>query len=310
MSDDATASHPIAVVAARTGLSRDVLRVWERRYHAVDPTRTPGGQRLYSDEHVHRFRLLAAATRHGRSISAVAQLGTEELARMAAEDAAAAPQTIALSDTSTERVVVAAMHAIRSLDAPTLDTLLRRAIAREGVPWFLEQFASALMLAVGDGWASGQLTIAHEHLASAAVIAITLDTIRTVPAPPSAPRLVVATPSNERHAVGAAMSAAAASIDGWSIVYLGADVPCGDIAKAAAETDARAVALSVVFVEDREAVVSEIRGLRDQLDTAVPLLIGGAGVAGLARDLRLRGVILCESVAHLRSELVREAQSR
>ena len=32
---DPAAGYPIAVVAARTGLSRDVLRVWERRYAAA-----------------------------------------------------------------------------------------------------------------------------------------------------------------------------------------------------------------------------------------------------------------------------------
>jgi len=54
----ARSAHPIAGVAARTGLSRDVLKVWKRRYGAVEPTRTAGGQRLYSDAHVNRFRLL------------------------------------------------------------------------------------------------------------------------------------------------------------------------------------------------------------------------------------------------------------
>lgn len=303
------AGHPIAVVAARTGLSRDVLRVWERRYHVVEPLRTPGGQRLYSDEHVHRFRLLAAATRHGRNIGLVAKLGTGELSRLVAEDDAA-PQPGLDDGRSTARVGDAAMKAIMALDAPTLDTLLRRVIAREGVPWFLEELVPALMRTVGDGWATGGLTIAHEHVASAAVIAIVLETIRAVRSAPSAPRLLVATPSGERHAVGAALSAAAASIDGWSIVYLGADVPNADIAAAAAATDARALALSIVYVEDRAAIVTEVRGLRDKLDAAVPLFIGGAGVAGIARDVRAPGVTVSKSIVELRAHLAREMLSR
>ena len=306
-SDDPATGHQIAVVAARTGLSRDVLRVWERRYGAVVPMRTPGGQRLYSDEDVHRFRLLAAVTRHGRSISAVAQLGTGELARMAVDDQAALPQPDLGADASAARDVDAAVVPIVALDGATLDTLLRRAMARRGLLWFLEQLAPSLMRRVGDGWASGRLTIAHEHLATAAVIALALETIHAVPAAPSARRLVVATPSGERHAVGAAISAAAASIDGWSIVYLGPDIPEADIASAAAATDARAVALSIVYVEDRARIVSEVRGLRARLSDTIPLLIGGAGVAGLVRDLRGRGVIVCESVGHLRAELAREA---
>ena len=69
------ARHPIAVVAERTGLSIDVLRVWERRYSAVLPGRGPGGQRLYADADVERLRLLDAAVQGGRRIGAV--LGRE-----------------------------------------------------------------------------------------------------------------------------------------------------------------------------------------------------------------------------------------
>jgi len=307
---NALAIHPISVVAARTGLSCDVIRVWERRYGAVDPTRTPGGQRIYSDEHVHRFRLLAAATRHGRNISAVAQLGTDELARMAVEDQAALPQPDLGADASTARDVDAAMAPIVALDGTSLDKLLRRAMARRGLLWLLEQLVPSLMRSVGDGWASGRLTIAQEHLATAAVIAIALETIHAMPAAPSALRLVVATPSGERHAVGAAISAAAASLDGWSIVYLGPDIPDADIAAAAAATDASAVALSIVYVEDRAKIVSEVRGLRAKLSDTIPLLIGGAGVAGLVHDVRRRGMIACESVGHLRAELARMARAQ
>lgn len=80
--------HPIAVVAQRTGLSRDVLRVWERRYDAVSPSRSAGGQRLYSDANIERFRLLSAATEHGRSIGQVAALSNERLAALIDEDEA------------------------------------------------------------------------------------------------------------------------------------------------------------------------------------------------------------------------------
>jgi len=124
------AGHPIAVVAERTGLSRDVLRVWERRYSAVEPTRTPGGQRLYSDADVARFRLLAAATKHGRSISMVAGHSTAELERLVAEDEAARPAAapVSLADAHAERVLLALEHT-RALDGTSLDRVMRRAIA-------------------------------------------------------------------------------------------------------------------------------------------------------------------------------------
>ncbi|MEO5825982.1 MAG: cobalamin-dependent protein [Gemmatimonadales bacterium] len=302
--------HPISVVAARTGLSRDVLRVWERRYGAVEPIRTTGGQRRYSDAHVARFRLLAAAVGHGRPIGSVAQLGTEELTRLVAEDEAQRSPHRTEWVPSLARTLDSALAAIVVLDAPALDAQLRRAIAHEGVPWFLEVLVPDLMRTVGDRWVAGQLTIAHEHLASAAVIAIIMETIRAVPPLQAAPRVVVATPAGEHHAMGAALAAAAASLQGWSIVYLGADVPHADVRAAATVTDARAVALSVTYVQDSARIISEIIALRGNLNAAVPLLVGGAGAEGIAGSLGGHHIVLCESLAELRRELANAESSR
>lgn len=310
LSISSPASHPISVVAARTGLSCDVLRVWERRYGAVEPIRTPGGQRRYSDAHVQRFRLLAAAIGHGRTIGLVARLGTEELARLVAEDEAQLSPKHPGPIPPVAEVVDSALAAVVALDGPALDSQLRRAIALEGVPWFLEQLAPALMRAVGDRWVAGRLSIAHEHLASAAVIAVILETVRAVPPLPAAPRVVVATPSGEHHSMGAALAAAAASLQGWSIVYLGADVPHADIGAAATATEARAVVLSVNYVEDRARIVAELRALRGTLDEAVPLFLGGAAAPGLAAAVGSHHITLCESLTQLRSELARAESPR
>src|SRR5918997_5004894 len=86
------ARHPIGVVAERTGLSPDLLRVWERRYQAVEPSRSLDGQRVYSDADVERLRLLRLATTAGRSIRQVAGLATAELERLVGEDEAARQQ--------------------------------------------------------------------------------------------------------------------------------------------------------------------------------------------------------------------------
>src|SRR5512140_1095660 len=86
--------HPIGVVAERTGLTPDVLRVWERRYGVVEPRRSPGGQRIYSDADIERLALLHRATRGGHGISHVASLSTaklEEIVRDIESSAVAAP---------------------------------------------------------------------------------------------------------------------------------------------------------------------------------------------------------------------------
>ncbi len=68
----------------RTGLSAHVLRVWEKRFCAVEPERTATNRRLYSDEQVERLELLRDAIKSGQSIGIVAKLPTETLRKMVA----------------------------------------------------------------------------------------------------------------------------------------------------------------------------------------------------------------------------------
>ena len=77
------ARHGIGVVARRTGLLADRIRVWERRYGAVEPVRSATGRRLYSDADVDRLRLLREVVDRGHAIGAVARLEIGRLAELA-----------------------------------------------------------------------------------------------------------------------------------------------------------------------------------------------------------------------------------
>lgn len=110
--------------------------------------------------------------------------------------------------------------------------------------------------------------------------------------------------------MGAALAAAAAALQGWSIVYLGADVPHVDIESAATATTARAVVLSITYVEDRARAVAEVRALREKMKDALPLLVGGAGAASLAAAIGGNQITLCETLGQLRRELARIESAR
>ena len=150
------ARHPIGVVADRTGLSQDVLRVWERRYQAVEPSRSLDGQRVYSNADIERLRLLRLATTGGRSIRQVAQLPTEELSRLVGEDEAARQQVERQAESavlaSAEDQVERAMELARAVNAPQLESFLRRAAAAYGVPIFLDGLVAPLLRRMSGEW--------------------------------------------------------------------------------------------------------------------------------------------------------------
>jgi DNA-binding transcriptional MerR regulator/methylmalonyl-CoA mutase cobalamin-binding subunit len=302
-----TPRHPIAVVAERTGLSQDLLRVWERRYGAVAPTRSPGGQRLYSDADIERLGLLHAATRAGRSISRVAGLADDALAELVEEDLAARErQTAAPRDVGEKRDLVGeALFLARSLDSVALDDTLRRAAAVMGVAVFIESVAAPLLRRIGNEWHAGRLSMAHEHMVSSLLHDIVAERMRAFGRREGAPVLVVGTLAGERHAIGAVLAGAAAAVEGWKVIQLGADLPARALADAARSAGARVVAVSIVYVQDRDAVLAQLRALRAALPDAVSVVAGGGGAAVIAGELAALGVRVATSMDGLLGELRR-----
>src|SRR5688572_9436733 len=79
--------YSMQVAARRSGVSPHLIRMWERRYNAVEPERTPTGRRVYTEEAIERLRLLHAATRVGHSIGGIANLSLERLRSIVSTDA-------------------------------------------------------------------------------------------------------------------------------------------------------------------------------------------------------------------------------
>lgn len=280
---DAVARHPIGVVSERTGLSQEVLRVWERRYGAVVPARTESGQRQYTDEDVERLRLLRQATRGGRSIGSVARLSVEDLTRMVREDEEAGARRVDRGAALVDHIDPAGMLAhVRALDGDSLEAGLRRLLVVHGVALFLESVVAPLMRSIGEEWHAGRLSPAHEHMATAVVQAVVLEVLLSLAEEQGSPVFVSATPMGERHEIGALLAATVAAAEGWRAVYLGPDLPADEIAAAALVAGAAVVGLSVIFLLDRDNLVAEVRRLRELLPASVPLLVGGAGAGKLA----------------------------
>ena len=301
--------HPIRVVSERTGLSPDVLRAWEKRYGAVAPPRRDGGaQRLYSDADVERLRLLRRVTTAGRSIGQVAELTDPQLAALVREDEAqrAAVLMPRRAGDAAAAALERALEAARALDGPALEGTLRRALMAVGAVGFIDEVAVPFLRAVGDAWEEGRLGVAHEHLASAVVRRVLAFVAETVEPGPGARDVVVATPQRQAHELGALLAAASAAASGWRVTYLGADLPAEEIASAARQKGAAAVALSVLYPADEGLLAVELRRLRRELP-AMPIVLGGDGARRMGRVLDETRATYLPSLAEFRRALARLA---
>jgi methanogenic corrinoid protein MtbC1 len=295
--------HPIQVVAARSGLSPDLLRAWERRYDAVHPERSDGGQRLYSDEDVERLRLLRMATEAGRRISEVAKLGEEELSILVLEDELESTRTTEDPPVSDPMALVDAMDAIEALDGARLEEVLTQQLMVHGTTDLIEGLVAPLMYEVGRRWHEGELGIHHEHL-STAVLRGTVSRI-LADSQPQHPLgvLLLGTTQGQRHEVGLLMVAAMAAQLGWRVVYLGSDLPASEIADASIRVGADVVGLSLMVLNEQLDDLEEIRSVADGILPGVGLMVGGPAAQSLRAEILSLGAQVIADLAGFREFL-------
>ena len=240
-----TPKYRIGAVSRLTGLSADVVRVWERRYGAIKPQRSEGGSRLYSDADIARLRRLRQAVEQGHAIGQVAKLPESELETLSARNRSSIRMAGDASDpyeVSKERFLAA----ITRMDVVTADEEISRAATLYPPRVIVKNIVVPLLVEIGERWAHKDLGIAHEHVATNLIRNLLSSMFRLYPPDETAETIVLATTSGERHEFGILISALLAATRGWRVVYLGADLPAAEITRAARIVKARVLAISLV----------------------------------------------------------------
>lgn len=261
----------IAAVERDTGLSKDTLRVWERRYGFPAPARDAAGRRVYRAADVEKLRLLKQLIERGERMQALAGLELRELQalrdRLAPETARdAAPEASGL---------------IELLKAHDLDGLRRRLYewrSRVGAGRFVSEVVAAFVTQIGDAWMHGQLQVYEEHLGTELIESLLRETIATLPPVrmDARPRVLLSTLPGEPHGLGLLMAETMFALDGARCLSLGVATPVWDIVLAARGLDCDIVALGFTGCMNPNQVVDALTELRERLPAAAALWAGGA----------------------------------
>ena len=266
------------VVTRRTGLSPELLRIWERRYGVVSPGRTHTGRRLYSDAEIERLHLLYKATLGGRSIGLIAHLSASSLATLIRQDGDAQPKAAKASQPSpaappnADGFVRASLAAVTRFEPAALDAALRRAGIALSAPDFLKAVVVPVLNSVAAQCREGTMRSIHGRLTVLVVRRVLVRMIDPASAAATMPRLLVTTIRGQSNGMGAILAAAAAAAEGWNVTWLGDELTAEDIAEAAKLLRVRAVGLGLSLPDGDLAVRDEVRRLREQLPARVTLM--------------------------------------
>ncbi len=304
----------IQVASLRSGVTPHVIRIWERRYGALTPSRTGTNRRLYCDEEITRLRLLRELTECGHRIGSVARLDTDQLDALLQKSRAGtavaagllrAPAEIAPGPgaaATAEQHIQACMEAAKAYDGDRLRRLLQEARLEFGLRCCVHQVVCPLIEQIGLSWQQGNLRPGHEHMATAVLREFLVTPVPGSQTAPSAPEIIITTPAGEVHELGALLASVSARDLGWRVTYLGPNLPTEEIVACARGRSARAVALSVVYPPHCPVIEGKLRKIREMLPPSTALLVGGRAAGSYAprlADLEIHWAFDLTALDHL-----------
>ncbi len=283
----------IAAVERDTGIGKDTLRVWERRYGFPQPQRDAAGDRLYPLDQVERLRRIKRLLDGGRRPAQIVPLPIDRLDALARDGETGTPPLDGSAPSGDPAALPASLSApsaevldylalLKQHDAELLRRALLQGVMRMGISRFITDVVAPLNVGVGDAWMRGELEVFEEHLYSEVIQRVLRTAIGAIPladAAQSRPKVLMTTIPQEPHTLGLLMAEAMLSLEGCRCVQLGAQMPLGDILKAVQAHAADVLVLSFSPILQTAQVLDALTELRSRMPQTVAIWAGGSNPA-------------------------------
>jgi methanogenic corrinoid protein MtbC1 len=261
----------IGELSRRVGVNPELLRAWELRYGLLQPSRSPGGFRLYSPADEERVKRMRAFQTQG--------LSAAEAARLALDSTAAADTPASDGEVALNREPLA--QALERFDEPAAQAAFDRALSAVSVESLLRDLVIPYLHDLGERWEAGTASVAQEHFASNFLRGRLLGLARGW-GQGGGPLAILACAPGELHDLPLIAFGLALRAHGWRIAFLGPDTPLGTLADTAAKLEPRLVVLSATSAQRLARVRDDLATLAGSTPVA---LAGGGATNALAESV-------------------------
>ena len=184
----------IGSVERETGISKETLRIWERRYGFPHPVRTSNGVRNYSDESIAKLRLVKRLLDRGLRAGDIVPKSIEQLE--------AIDRSTTTSPTGTDRAL---LPSFRAQDIDQFRLWLRERVLTLSVETFIFDVVRPLCAEIGIAWQRNEIGVFEEHMLSEQIAETLRDLIARFAHTGLPPRILLTTLLGERHGFGLSM---------------------------------------------------------------------------------------------------------
>lgn len=290
--------HRIHRVAKLTGLSKDVIRVWERRYSLVKPLRSANRYREYTDEDVALFRFLKEEVGRGQTIGGLATEGRDSLLQRMRANSVPKQQDLTPHRSLLDELI----SRLDPLDKSRFEQQLNAAIAVIPFEEAVQRILLPLQRRVGELWHEGRVNIAVEHYVTKVIQQKLFSVMNQLPVNEFGPRVVIACPEGEYHEIGAQAATYLAAARGCHVYYLGPNLPLADLEALCERVRPDLILLSLTETQSDNAALRLLHGLR-ALSQSWHVAVGGKGACALEPLLENTGIELLDDLGLLHNRL-------
>jgi MerR family transcriptional regulator, light-induced transcriptional regulator len=218
------AHYSIKDLERLSGIQAHTIRIWEKRYQLVHPSRTTTNIRVYNDVNLKRLLNVAMLNRNGLKISKIAKLTEVELNKKVMQLA----ENFGDIQNQVENMVLAMVE----LNEEKFETLIDNLVAQNGFDKTITSVMYPFLVRIGTLWQTGEINPAQEHFVANIIrrkIMVAIDKLGPYKGEPKN-AFIVFLPEGEYHDIGILFYAYLVKKHGLPVIYLGQSVPVSDVA--------------------------------------------------------------------------------
>ena len=214
-------SYTIKDLETISGIKAHTIRIWEQRYHFLQPKRTETNIRTYSGEELKTILNVSLLNKYGFKISHIDKMSTDQIEE----------KILSLNqmEAQRERIVNGLIKEMISLNMANFEKLLDLNIAQKGIDRTITEVIFNFLERVGILWVTNHINPAQEHLATNILRQKIIVGIEKLPLLQYTKRVVLFMPEGEHHEIGLLYVHFLLKQRGIFVDYLGANVPTVDL---------------------------------------------------------------------------------
>ena len=251
-----------------SGIKAHTIRIWEQRYHLIEPQRTDTNIRYYSDDDLVKLMNISVLNQNGYKISKISQLNDGQISEVMLQLNNDVPSL----STQTESLVMAMVE----VDERHFNQVFEKSVLNLGFENTIEQLLFPFLERIGILWLAGTINPAQEHfitnlIRQKLIAAIDHEGVKTEG---THPRILFYLPEGEFHEIGLLYYNYLARKADFEVLYLGTSVPFRDIIRVDEIRPAQILFTSFVMSPGAGVLAEKIKRLKKAFPDKAVLVSG------------------------------------